>query len=280
MKGAIDVWCNPFTPELGGRVLNDPEIGAVVKWWHAEERYKGRSVEVMLKEMDELGVEKILIPSFQQYSFMRKVPIMNFTTEEIVELVNKRPDRFVGLYGVNPYKRMDAVRELEKAVKQYGFKGAHIHTYGFGIPIDAPDYYPIYAKCVELGVPVQMQVGHSAEAMPSEMGRPIRLDNIALYFPELKIIGAHMGWPWCEELIAISWKHANVYISTSGHMPRYWDKSVVNFMNTRGVGKVMWATDHPVVTHREGITQINELGLKDVAKQQLLREAAVKVYNL
>lgn len=205
---------------------------------------------------------------------------MNFTTEEIVELVNKRPDRFVGLYGVNPYKRMDAVRELEKAVKQYGFKGAHIHTYGFGIPIDAPDYYPIYAKCVELGVPVQMQVGHSAEAMPSEMGRPIRLDNIALYFPELKIIGAHMGWPWCEELIAISWKHANVYISTSGHMPRYWDKSVVNFMNTRGVGKVMWATDHPVVTAREGITQINELGLRDAAKQQLLRETAVKVYNL
>jgi hypothetical protein len=175
---------------------------------------------------------------------------------------------------------MDAVRELEKAVKEYGFKGAHIHPYGFGIPIDAPDYYPIYAKCVELGVPVQMQVGHSAEAMPSEMGRPIRLDNIALYFPELKIIGAHMGWPWCEELIAISWKHANVYISTSAHMPRYWDKSVVNFINTRGVGKVMWATDHPVVSHREGITQINELGLKDAAKQQLLRETAVKVYNL
>src|SRR4030042_2492283 len=128
MKGAIDVWCNPFTPELAQRTLDDPEIGAVVKWWHAEERYKGRPVEVMLKEMDELGVEKILIPSFQQYSFMRKVPIMDFKIEEIAELVNKRPDRFVGLYGVNPYKRMDAVRELEKAVKQYGFKGAHIHT--------------------------------------------------------------------------------------------------------------------------------------------------------
>jgi len=53
-----------------------------------------------------------------------------------------------------------------------------------------------------------------------------------------------------------------------------------SFMNTRGVGKVMWATDHPVVSHREGITQINELGLRDVAKQQLLREAAVKVFNL
>ena len=280
MKGAIDVWVNPFLPELNKQVLEDPEIGAVIKWWHAEERYRGRSVEAMIKEMDEVGVEKILMPSFQQYSFMRKVPIINYNPEDIYKLTKQRPGRFYGLYGVNPYKRMEAVRELEKAVKEWGFKGAHIHTYGFGIPIDAPDYYPIYAKCVELGVPVEMQVGHSAEAMPSEMGRPIRLDNIALYFPELKIVGAHTGWPWVEELIALAWKHPNVYISTSGHMPRYWDKSLINFMSTRGLGKVMWATDFPVVTPTEGITQINELGLKDAAKQQLLRETAVKVFNL
>jgi len=280
MKGAIDVWVNPFLPELNKQILEDPEIGAVIKWWHAEERYKGRSVEAMIKEMDEVGVEKILMPSFQQYSFMRKTPIVNYNAEDIYKLTKQRPGRFYGLYGVNPYKRMGAVRELEKAVKEWGFKGAHIHTYGFGIPIDAPDYYPIYAKCAELGVPVEMQVGHSAEAMPSEMGRPIRLDNIALYFPELKIVGAHTGWPWVEELIALAWKHPNVYISTSGHMPRYWDKSLINFMSTRGLGKVMWATDFPVVTPTEGITQINELGLKDIAKQQLLRETAVKVFNL
>jgi len=280
MKGAIDVWCNPFEPEFAKQTLEDPEIGAVVKWWHAEERYGGRSTEAMLKEMDEVGVEKILMPSFQQYSFMRKTMIVDFKAEDVYKLTKKAPDRFYGLYGVNPYKRMDGVRELEKAVKEWGFKGAHIHTYGFGLPIDGPDYYPYYAKCEELGVPVEMQVGHSAEMMPSEMGRPIRLDNIALYFPGLNIVGAHTGWPWCEELIALAWKHPNVYISTSGHMPRYWDKSLVQFMSTRGLGKVMFATDFPVVTPTEGITQINELGLKEVAKQQLLRETAVKVYNL
>jgi len=280
MKGAIDVWCNPFTSELTKQILDDPEIGAVIKWWHAEERYKGRTVEMMIKEMDEMGVEKILMPSFQQYSFMRKTPIVDMKAEDVYKLTKQAPGRFYGLYGINPYKRMDGVRELEKAVKEWGFKGAHIHTYGFGLPLDGPDYYPYYAKCEELGVPVEMQVGHSAEMMPSDMGRPIRLDNIALYFPGLNIVGAHTGWPWVEELIALAWKHPNVYISTSGHMPRYWDKSLVQFMSTRGLGKVMFATDFPVVTPTEGITQINELGLKDIAKQQLLRETAAKVYNL
>ena len=280
MIKAIDIWCLPFTPELMPLMKQDEEIGKVIKWWNMEELYAGFTVEQMLKMMDEGGVEKVLIPSVQMYSYMRKVPILEYTTEEIAAIVEKAPDRFVGLYGINPYKRMEAVRGLERAVKEFGFKGAHIHTYGYGIPIDAPDYYPIYAKCVELGVPVQMQVGHSAEAMPSDLGRPIRLDNIALYFPELSIIGAHTGWPWCEELIALAWKHSNVYIGTSAHGPRYWDKSLVNFANTRGKGKVMWGTDFPVVLHSKGRKQIEELGLSEGAKAQLLREAAVKVYKL
>ena len=280
MIKAIDIWSLPFTPRLMKRLVDDKEIGAVIKWWKQEERYRGYPVKEMVKEMDEAGVDKVIVPSFQMYSYARKVPILECTTEEIADIVAEAPDRFVGLYGVNPYKKMQGVRELERAVKQFGFKGAHIHTYGFGIPIDAPDYYPIYAKCVELGVPVQMQVGHSAEAMPSDLGRPIRLDSIALFFPELQIIGAHTGWPWCEELIALAWKHSNVYIGTSAHAPRYWDKSLVTFANTRGLGKVMWGTDFPVVMHGEGRKQIEELGLKETAKAQLLRDAAVKVFKL
>ncbi|MFC1944337.1 amidohydrolase family protein [Chloroflexota bacterium] len=280
MAGAIDAWVNPFTPDLQRRLVDDEEVGAVIKWWHMEDRYKGFTPEEVIALMDEAGLDKILIAAFQMYSFMRKVPIVAYTTEEIAEVVKTRPDRFAGLYGVNPYKRMQAVRELEVAVKEYGFKGAHIHTYGFGLPIDAPDYYPIYAKCVELGVPVEMQIGHSAEAMPSDMGRPIRLDNIALYFPELKLVAAHTGWPWCEELVALSWKHPNIYISTSAHAPKYWDKTIVDFINTRGQGKVMWATDWPVVPWKESIEQIEALGLKERAKQLLLHDVAAEVFKL
>ena len=108
-------------------------------------------------------------------------------------MVAKRPDRFAGLYGINPYDRMHGVRELEKAVREYGFKGAWIHTYGFERAVNHRDFWPFYARCVELDVPVVMQIGHSAEFMPSELARPIYIDDIALYFPELRIVGAHTG---------------------------------------------------------------------------------------
>jgi uncharacterized protein len=280
MIKAIDVWANPFTPELIKQLVDDAEIGAVIKWWHMEERYKGFTAEQMVKMMDENNMDKVLIPSVQMYSYMRKVPILDYSTKDIFDLCQKAPKRFYGLYGVNPFKKMQGVRELEIAVKEYGFKGAHIHCYGYGVNIDAADYYPYYAKCVELGVPVQMQIGHSAESMPSDCGRPIRLDNLALYFPELTIIAGHTGWPWAEELVALSWKHNNIYIGTSAHAPKYWDKKTVEFANTRGIGKVMWSTDFPVVLHSEGRKQIEELGLKENAKAQLLREVAMKVYKL
>ena len=66
---------------------------------------------------------------------------------------------------------------------------------------------------------------HSAEFMPSACGKPLLLDDIAIWFPELRLVGGHTGWPWTEELIAMAWKHPNVYIAVSGHSPQYWDPS-------------------------------------------------------
>ncbi len=280
MIKAIDVWVNPFTPELIKKINDDPEIHAAQVWWHMEDRYVGYPVKQMLRLMDESAVEKVLVPSFQMYSFRRKTAMLDYNIEEIAALCAQKPDRFFGMYGINPFKRMQGVKELERSVKEFGFKGAHLHTYGFGLPIDAPDYYPYYAKCSELGIPVIMQVGHSAEALPSECGRPIRLDNIALYFSELNIIGTHTGWPWTEELIAMAWKHPNVYAGTTGHAPQYWDKSLVDFANTRGRGKIMWGTDFPVVMHKEGREQIEKLGLRDKALSALLYDTAAKVFKL
>lgn len=172
------------------------------------------------------------------------------------------------------------MRELERTVKDYGFIGAHLHAYGFGIPINHRMFYPFYAKCVELDVPVMMQVGHSAESMPSSTSRPILIDDFALDFPELRIVGTHTGWPWVEELIAMAWKHPNVYISTTAHLPRYWDPSLVRFINTRGRDKVIWGTDFPVTFPKENLKQVEELNLKEEAKIKFLRENAIKVFKL
>ena len=141
-------------------------------------------------------------------------------------------------------------------------------------------YYPFYAKCAELDVPVVMQVGHSAERMPSELGRPIHVDDIALDFPELTIVGAHTGWPWVEELIALAWKHRNVYIGTSAHHPRYLDKSLIAFANSRGRGKVMWGTDYPVMQYRSALEAVDKLGFSDEAREAFVGGTARLVFKL
>lgn len=280
MTKVIDYWHQPFTAEGMKRAyIDDPEQNQVTKWWGLN--VEGRTPEEFIADMDKNGIDKVMIPTGKIKSYTRQVLQWNFQTEFIYDMIKEYPNRLYGLHGINAEERMDGVRELERAVKEFGFVGAHLHTYGFGLPVNDKRYFPFYAKCVELDVPVIMQIGHSAEAMPSEMGRPILLDDIALYFPELRIVAAHTGWPWVEELIAMSWKHPNIFIGTTAHGPKYWDKSLVAYMNTkgRGLGKVLFGTDYPVLNWPTCLKQIEDLGLKPEAKEQLLYGAAQKVFK-
>jgi predicted TIM-barrel fold metal-dependent hydrolase len=125
-----------------------------------------------------------------------------------------------------------------------------------------------------------MQVGHSAELMPSHLGRPILLDEVALELPELKIVAAHTGWPWVEELIALAWKHRNVYVGTSAHHPRYWDAELLRFANGRGRGKVLFGSDFPVLEYGDSLHAINELELKPGARDLLIGDAARGLFKI
>ena len=278
---AIDVWCNIFTPEgMRKYYVMSPELREVVDRWKLGDRTKGYCVADFLKILDGAQVVKIVMPALKIKSFLRQEMIKDMGIEEIHEILKENPDRLKGMMGINPFKRMEGVRELERAVKEYGFVGAHIHPYGFGIPLNDAMYYPFYAKCVELDIPVMIQVGHSAESMPSSMGRPILLDDVALYFPELKIIAAHTGWPWVDELIALAGKHRNVFIATTAHAPKYWSKSLIRFINSWGRDKVLYGTDFPVLSHEESLLQIDNLGLKEESKSKLLLENALKVFRI
>ncbi|MEW6266267.1 MAG: amidohydrolase family protein [Thermodesulfobacteriota bacterium] len=278
----VDVWHQPFSPELMKRAyLDDEEQRQVVEWWGLQDRIAGRTPQRFIADMDQQGIDKVLIPSLKIKSYVKQVMQWDFKPEEVHALIKDFPERLYGLYGINPYTRMDGVRELAKAVSEFKFIGAHIHPYGFGLPLNDRLYYPFYAKCVELDVPVMTQVGHSAELMPSEAGRPILLDTVALDFPELRLVAAHTGWPWVEELIAIAWKHPRVYIATTAHAPKYWAPELVSFMNTRrGLGKVMYGTDFPVLDWAGSLKQIEELKLKPEALDHLLSETARRVFKL
>lgn len=277
--GAVDFWCNIFTPEGIRQTFEEPrEVADVVKWWGL--KFEGKSVDEFVKYMDDSDVDVVMIPSAKMASYETGQLIWDVKEEQVVELADAAPGRVVGLFGIDPREGMVGVRRLEDSVKNGPFVGAHLHSYGFNLPLNDRKFYPFYAKCTELGVPVVMQVGHSAERMPSAMGRPLLLDDIALDFPELTIVGAHTGWPWVEELIALAWKHRNVYVGTSAHHPKYWEPSLVRFANSRGKGKVLFGTDYPVMDHKDALSAIAKLPLKDESRDLVIGGAARSVFKL
>jgi uncharacterized protein len=204
--------------------------------------------------------------------------------EWIAEAVRAHPDRFCGLAGIDPTEGMEGVRALERAVRDLGFIGAHTYPHWFELEPNHRKYYPFYAKCCELGIPIQMQVGQSLvydkQRPLRSVGRPILLDDIACDFPELKLIGIHIGIPWTDEMIAMAWKHDNVFIGSDAHSPKYWPASFVHYVNSYGRHKVMFGTDYPVLAFKRTMDEIEVLDLRPDAKRLFLRDNALRVYGL
>jgi len=278
---AIDIWVNPFVEEAmqefyGSEIQQAAELFGYPDLFRDAVKTPAEFVDLM----DDVGVDIVFVPALKYGNAKHRGMEIDIPYEVVAALCREYPDRFRGLAGINPHDGMDGVRELERAVTEDGFIGAHIDVYGFDVPLNNRRFYPFYAKCAELGVPVVMQVGHSAIPTPNKHGKPLLLDDIAIDFPELKLVGAHTGWPWTEELIALAWVHPNVYIGTTGYAPAYWDESLVHFLQAHGRGKVMWGTNYPVVKHEQSLRQLEEFDLSEAVGQELRYGTAASVFDL
>ncbi len=237
------------------------------------------SMEAMIAKMDAAGVEKVFNTQCKKWTYRNKWMYMDTTHQEVTQYLTKYPDRFVGLAGYNPFRIKESLEEIERAVKEHGFKGIYIQIYGFDITLHYSKMFPLYAKCVEMVIPVSMQVGHVLEAMPSEHARPIYLDRVASDFPDLKIVGAHTGWPWVEELISVCYKWDNIYFGVDAWMPKYLKPEIIQFINSRmGQDRSLWGTNG--LQWKESLDQVEALGLREDAKRKLLRENAVQLFGL
>jgi predicted TIM-barrel fold metal-dependent hydrolase len=280
---AIDCVVNPITPEImrmrpawaqsfwTGKIGRDASLAA------------GVSHEQMLEMMDRAGIERAFLIATKT-GRLGLPGSWHLPYETVAAAVKRHPDRFSGLAGLDPTEGMHGVRELERAVRELGFIGAHMYPHWFELAPDHARWYPFYAKCVELDVPVQMQVGQSLIYTPEQrlrsVGRPITLDAVACDFPELKLVGIHVGIPWADEMIAMAWKHPNVYIGCDAHSPKYWPESFVHYINSFGKEKVLFGTDYPVLDFVRTREEIEALGLRDEAKRKLLRDNALRIYKL
>ncbi len=279
---AIDIVVNIWTPEANAlRPKRDAFYQGKMKV--KKETAEGISHEEMLRRMDAAGIERAFLVATRA-GRLGHPACYHLPYEIVAKAVKQFPDRFYGLAGLDPYEGMKGVKELERGVRELGFIGAHFYPHWYELAPDHAKWYPFYAKCCELDVPVQMQVGQSMVYDPTypvkSVGRPITLDAVACDFPELKLVGIHVGIPWHDEMIAMAWKHKNVFIGADAHSPKYWPESFVRFINSFGQDKVMFGTDFPILDFERTRAEIEALGLKPEAKRKFLRDNALRVYKL
>ena len=280
---AIDIVCNLFTEQevrLGQTGLDDT-FKAQIRM--PEAIRGGVSIEDYLGKMDRSGIARSLLIAVRAGDLNIRESF-EIPYSRVAEVCAAHPDRFSGLAGVDPFRGMDGLRDLERSVGEHGFVGAHLYPHWFGLAPDHAKYYPYYAKCCELDIPIMMQVGHSLiysrnRRLPS-VGRPICLDQVAIDFPELRLLGIHIGVPWTQEMISMAWKHENVFIGVDAYAPKHWPPEIVRYLDSYGRHKVLFGTDWPVIDPERAVAEIDTLGLRPESRRALMRENALRVFRL
>jgi uncharacterized protein len=266
----IDAWMQ----HPGGRMLADPMFDSLRRW--SRELARGDlSPAWTIEAMDRAGVGTGLLCAW----WGPAGPLIS--NDEVAAMVQSWPDRFVGVAAVDLSRPMAAVRELRRCVRELGFLALRVVPWLWDLPPDDRRYYPLHAECCELGVVFCTQVGHTGPLRRSEPGRPIPyLDHVALDFPELRIVGGHIGYPWTAEMIALATKYPNVYIDTSAYKANRYPPELVDYVRGHGREKVLFGSNHPAWPAATCLDAFDKLALDEDVARLFLRDNAVRVFAL
>ncbi len=269
----IDVWAQPVFAESFQKL---PEILRLFEQSGSVDLLnQDITPEQLIGIMDDAGIDKLMLSAWHRPEGWI------ITNDQVAEFVQHDPDRFIGVATVNLQKPVEAVKELDRAVNDLEFKAMRIVPWLWQLPPNNRFYFPLYVKCIELDIPFCTQVGHTGPLMPSETGRPVPyIDDIALIFPELKIVCGHIGFPWTDEMIGVAWKHDNVYIDTSAYLPRYYPQQLIHYMKTYGSDKVLFGTNFPQLNLKKCTQQALDLDLPEETRDKFLFGNARRVFNL
>jgi predicted TIM-barrel fold metal-dependent hydrolase len=258
------------------------------KVYRASESEAAKSVEgdplaSYLAAYESAGVERVVVKAKDvETTFGIKA-----SNEAIAEFCAAQGPRYVGWAGVDPNKGPAAVREFEHAVRELGLRGLNLQCFEHRLAIDDPLMYPLYAKCVELDVPVNIHTGinFSTDCL-MEHGRPLLLDRVMVAFPGLRAVASPPGWPWVHELIGVAWRHRNLYIGVSAVRPKYLDvphsgyEALLQYGNTVLQNQMIFGTSFPMQPVERAIAEMAELPIRDGVREKWMYGNAAGLMGL
>ncbi|MFP6814785.1 MAG: amidohydrolase family protein [Pseudomonadales bacterium] len=234
-----------------------------------KERYGAKDpVSVTLHEMDRFGVE---------------VGLIGVGGAVNRSALTDHPDRFVGQGSVDPNKGMDGIRDMVRQHEEFGVRSFAAFNAGFNpqVGIDEALMYPIYAKCVELDVPIFSCAGVPGPRFPMWPQEVSRIDKVMYDFPDLVFVTRHGCEPWQDLAVKLMLKWPNLYYSTSAFAPKYYPQAIVDYANTRGADRIIYAGYFPMGLSLERIMDdMPTVPFKDHVWQGFLRGNARRILKL
>ena len=271
IDGAIDVWAQITTERMAAQ----PWLATLLRWTGQDQNRILPSVASSVEAMDSAGVGISILSAWHGPNGSL------ISNEEVAAQIDEAPDRLRGLASVDLNQPMEAVREIRKWVDGKRFVGVRVVPWLWGLPPDDRRYYPIYAACVDAGVPFCTQIGHTGPLLTSETGRPLPyLERVMLDFPELVVIGGHVGFPWIDELLTMTIKFPNFHVDTSAYAVHRLPPAFVEYMKGPGRSRVMFGTNWPMLSPARCLEKLDQLGLDDDNRDAFLSGNARRVFNL
>jgi hypothetical protein len=231
---------------------------------------EGDYVAYTVAEMDRHGIARAMVG-------------VDGTNTANAEAIRRHPDRFFGSYQANPNRGMETVRAIERLHREVGIKAVTGFPSGLcpQVPIDDRKWYPVYAKCVELDLPFCCCVGVPGPRLPMAPQRVELIDEVCWFFPELTFVMRHGAEPWTDLAVKLMLKYPNLYYSTSAFAPKHYPKAIVDYANTRGADKVMYAGYFPMGLTLERIfKELPDVPFREQVWPKFLRDNAIKVFKL
>ncbi len=258
---AIDLWVNVSM----GAMADTPFLKKVKEEYFkaGDDFFRNIEADELVALMDEIGVEKVLL-SVEPYR----------PEQRILDFTQSHPGRFYLAAQPQLTKGMKALWALEDLARDYPVVLARVTPFQLDKPPSDPIYYPLYAKCIEMDIPVGINTGLPGPPVPGECQHPMYLDRVCLHFPQLKIIMQHGADPWWDLAIRLMIKYRNLYLMTSAYSPKYLPESLLHYMNTRGKHKIMFASDHPVLGMDRCLEEAKALDLREGILEKYLFENA------
>ena len=207
--------------------------------------------------------------------------------EDVSEFCSAHGPRYIGFAGVDPHKGASAIEQFEHAIRGLGLRGLNIQCFEHRLTAHDRLLYPLYEKCVELGVPVNVHVGTNFSADAAmEHGQPIHLDTVLRDFPDLKMCASPPGWPWVQELVAVAWRHENLHIGLVAVRPRYLTKAGAGYEALLAFGgsllqdRIIFGSSWPMQSVGSAVEEVSALPLSEPVKAKWLHDNAAVFLGL